>query len=311
MGRPLYGIRWSKAHRQARLEPGIRHLQPPPRCPACDRGSLRLPAEARPLGEYFATWLEHRPRAARTNATYEHRVGRVLDVEIEGRPLAQWPLAELRRPQALALVEHLLSVQGRTASGAAAILRALSAMAEDAVTDELVERNPFKGVRVLANEPRVRKRQRPGARVQLRDDASVCEGGRRPRSDGARLHRCRASPRRGPTTATRGLRRPHTPRLPHCPRRRRRGGDEGRPRRARPWRESGFYRSVWGPAREASGIDIRPHECRHSYISHHLRRAGIDDADLARIAGHRLSTMLARYSHSIGGSFEDVRRAIG
>jgi integrase len=76
------------------------------------------------------------------------------------------------------------------------------------------------------------------------------------------------------------------------------------------WRESGFYRSVWGPAREASGIDIRPHECRHSYITH-LRRAGIDDADLARIAGHRLSTMLTRYSHSVGGSFEDVRRVIG
>jgi integrase len=76
------------------------------------------------------------------------------------------------------------------------------------------------------------------------------------------------------------------------------------------WRESGFYRTVWAPAREASGIQIRPHECRHSYITH-LRRAGVDDADLARIAGHRLSTMLARYSHPLGGSFEHVRAAIG
>jgi integrase len=76
------------------------------------------------------------------------------------------------------------------------------------------------------------------------------------------------------------------------------------------WRESGFYRSVWGPAREASGIDIRPHECRHSYITH-LRRAGVDDADLAEIAGHRVSTMIARYAHPVGGSFEEVRRSIG
>jgi hypothetical protein len=28
----------------------------------------------------------------RTNATYEHRISRVLDVAVEGRPLADWRL---------------------------------------------------------------------------------------------------------------------------------------------------------------------------------------------------------------------------
>ena len=38
--------------------------------------------------------------------------------------------------------------------------------------------------------------------------------------------------------------------------------------RGRLWRERNFYRDVWKPAQEASGLDIRPHECRHSYVTH-------------------------------------------
>lgn len=33
------------------------------------------------------------------------------------------------------------------------------------------------------------------------------------------------------------------------------------------WRERTFYRDVWKPTQEASGIDIRPHECQHSYLA--------------------------------------------
>ncbi len=76
------------------------------------------------------------------------------------------------------------------------------------------------------------------------------------------------------------------------------------------WRGRTFYRDVWKPAQEATGLDIRPHECRHSYVSH-LRFAGVDDADLAEIAGHRVETMLARYTHAIGASFPKVRGVIG
>jgi integrase len=77
----------------------------------------------------------------------------------------------------------------------------------------------------------------------------------------------------------------------------------------RMWRERNFYRDLWRRAQEASGLDIRPHECRHSYVTH-LRAAGVNDADLAKIAGHRVETMLARYTHAVGKSFQAVRDAV-
>lgn len=76
------------------------------------------------------------------------------------------------------------------------------------------------------------------------------------------------------------------------------------------WRERNFYRDVWRPAQKASGLDVRPHECRHSFVTH-LRSAGVNDADLAEIVGHSVGTMLARYTHPAGMSFEAVRVAIG
>jgi integrase len=80
--------------------------------------------------------------------------------------------------------------------------------------------------------------------------------------------------------------------------------------RGRLWRERTFYRDLWKPAQETSGLDIRPHECRHSYVTH-LRAAGVNDADLAEIAGHRVETMLARYTHAIRQSFDNVKGTIG
>lgn len=79
--------------------------------------------------------------------------------------------------------------------------------------------------------------------------------------------------------------------------------------RGRLWRERTFYRDVWKPTQEAAGLDIRPHECRHSYVTH-LRGTGAEDADLAQIVGHRIETMLARYTHPLGNSFETVRTAV-
>jgi hypothetical protein len=37
------------------------------------------------------------------------------------------------------------------------------------------------------------------------------------------------------------------------------------------------------PARVASAIDIRPHDCRQSWVTH-LRAARVDDANLAQVA---------------------------
>ncbi|HVD41086.1 MAG TPA: tyrosine-type recombinase/integrase [Solirubrobacterales bacterium] len=80
--------------------------------------------------------------------------------------------------------------------------------------------------------------------------------------------------------------------------------------RGRLWRERTFYRDLWKPTQEASGLDIRPHECRHSYITH-LRAAGVDDVDLAEVAGHGIKTMISIYAHSLGRRHDPIRRAIG
>ena len=104
------------------------------------------------VGTYLETWTTRHPRPERTGARYEHRISRVLDVELEGRPLADWRLRDLRRRHAIALVDHLLVEQGRTLGGVVTILRSLSAMVEDAITDELAEINPFKAIKLGRNE---------------------------------------------------------------------------------------------------------------------------------------------------------------
>lgn len=101
------------------------------------------------------------------------------------------------------------------------------------------------------------------------------------------------------------------------------------------WHESNFRRDVWIPAlavhlgivREedesqwrfaarcraeikASKRAIRPHDCRHSWITH-LRAVGIDDADLAAVAGHTVETMIGTYTHPLGRSHDRIRKVIG
>ncbi len=76
------------------------------------------------------------------------------------------------------------------------------------------------------------------------------------------------------------------------------------------WRERNFYRDVWVPAQLAIGLDPTPHEFRHSYVTH-LRAAGIDDADLALVAGHTVETMISVYTHALERSHDAIRQAIG
>ena len=76
------------------------------------------------------------------------------------------------------------------------------------------------------------------------------------------------------------------------------------------WWERNFYRDVWQPAREASGLDCTPHDFRHSWVTH-LRAAGIDAADLAEIAGHTVATATARYTHPLRRSDDAVRDVVG
>jgi integrase len=109
------------------------------------------------VGQYAADWTERHPRSARTNYDRDSKLRQVLDVEIEGRRLRDWPFAELRRSHARDLVDHMLRRQRRAAAGASAILRVLSAMAEDAIDDRCATGNPFKGVRLRGGDPRVTK----------------------------------------------------------------------------------------------------------------------------------------------------------
>ena len=110
------------------------------------------------LGGYVSGgWLERHPRSEQTNRWATSKLGAVLDVEVEGRPLREWPLTDLRRKHANALVAHMLTDQGRAVGGVKGVLRALSMLAEDAIDDEYADLNFVKGVKVKANDPRATK----------------------------------------------------------------------------------------------------------------------------------------------------------
>ncbi|MFT3866568.1 MAG: tyrosine-type recombinase/integrase [Solirubrobacterales bacterium] len=247
------------------------------------------------VGDYFNTWTERHPRSERTNATNEHRISRLTDVEVEGIPLKDWPMRELRRCHALVLVDHMLRTEGRATTGAVGILRSLSAMAEDAITDEVCDLNPFKGVRIRANDPRAQKRRRPirvfsfeemhrfakaagryealvrtftdtGLRLgevlplRLEDFDGQTLQVRRTAHEGQILegtktdHGEEDTGRVVPVPATLAwmleaqinLNGPDSELIFTTP-------------RGRMWRERTFYRDVWKPTQEASGLDIRPH----------------------------------------------------
>jgi site-specific recombinase XerD len=76
------------------------------------------------------------------------------------------------------------------------------------------------------------------------------------------------------------------------------------------WILPNFYRDVWTPAQIASGIDMTPHEARHSFVSN-LRKAGIDYADLADVTRHTVQTATKHYTHATHRSYQEIREAIG
>ena len=115
------------------------------------------PRDRTTVGAFAADWTERFPRTERTDRTNNSRLRAVLDVRISERRLADWPFSELKRKHVLELVDHMLRVQGRAVGGVQGHLRTLSAMTEDAYTDEVTDQNPFKGVRVRANDRRAQK----------------------------------------------------------------------------------------------------------------------------------------------------------
>jgi integrase len=328
--------------------------------------------EPQTVGGYFdGGWLDRHPRSERTNRTYSDRINSVLDVSIEGQPLREWLFDELRRRHVHLLLDHLLKEQGRSAHGARGVLRACSTMAEDAIGDDAAENNPFMGVRLRGNDPRIRK---PPRRVhvwsfeQMREFAAAGRADVRARTPRPPDPRSKGAYETGPrffssydyealllTPALTGLRlgeflalrrssfadglltfeysahegllvasskqKNHERSVPVPPSLAdllvsllSEPGEADDPLFRTPagrmWRERNFYRDVWTPAKIASGMDPTPHELRHSYITH-LRAAGIDDADLAKVAGHRIETMISVYTHPLERSHEAIRAAIG
>ena len=305
-----------------------------------------IPDDQRTLRDYFSDWTDRYPRSERTNATNHHRIGRIIDVEVEGLALGSWPIDELRRRHTVVLVDHMLRVQGRATTGAAAILRSLSAMAEDAITDEVMDVNPFKGIRIRASDPRAIKARRPVRVFDFEEMHRFARSAGRYETmvrvftdTGLRLGEVlplEVGDFNGDTLAVRrtahegvvleGTKTDHgepeggrvvpvPPTLASMLQAEL--ADPDRPDgllfttpRGRMWRERTFYRDLWHPTQRASGIDIRPHECRHSYVSL-MRRSDVEDAELARIVGHQVQTMLARYTHPLSNGFSIVRAAIG
>lgn len=317
------------------------------------------PAEPGTVGGYFEGWTRRHPRSERTNDTNEHRISRVLDIELDGKLLRSWEFDELRRRHVNDLVDHMLREQGRAVQGVRNILSALSVMCEDAVTDEVAGDNPFKGLRLRRNDSRARKASRAvrvwsfeqmrafavGGRPEVRSatrkphskrcypahdfEALLLTPGltglrlgevlalRRDDFDGETV-RVRFTAHEGEVTGTTDQKKhdrvvPVPPSLAALIR--------SGPNRidtdllfstptGKLWRERNFYRDVWDPARKATGLDPTPHEFRHSYVSH-LRAAGVDDADLARVAGHNVETMISRYTHALERSHERIRAVIG
>lgn len=325
------------------------------------------------VGGYAATWFDNHPRSPVTDRTNRGRLRAILGVEVEGKALRDWPYALLRRRHVSALVTHMLVEEKRAVLGVRGILQTLSAMTEDALTDEIAVGNPFKGVKVRVNDPRIRKQAKP-KRVweweQMHTFAAACgvmaerKGVFGPSGEQSREYRANVGEamarilsdgglRIGELLAVRrqdlhldrgvlevrqtltefgieaGTKRdklmgitdpveqgrvvPLTPELCEIL--------KAMPKRIDSlllfpaplgglWWYGQFLKDVWAPAQARCGLDPTPHEFRHSVVSH-MRAAGVNDEDLAKIMGHSVSTMIRGYSHSLGRSNDVFRKAVG
>lgn len=302
------------------------------------------PRGAPALRDYAEGWLEREPRSERTNKTNRTRLNGCLDVEIEGRKLGDYQLHQVRRKHGKVLLDHLLRVDGRAQLGARNILSTLSGVMQAAVEDELIEVNPIRGIKVRANDPRIRKPPREPkvwSMEQMHEFAAAAPTAQgkamiRVLSDcGLRLGemlaleriahtqggvlRVKGTAHNGVVTTQDGETKLHDRVVPLPASTagfilRSLNGSRSRwlfPNgRNRPHCEGNFRRDVWALCREATGLNIVPHDMRHSWCSH-MAAAGVDPADLAAVAGHRLETMMQYYVHSLDQSNDKIRSVIG
>jgi integrase len=298
------------------------------------------------VGDYLETWLDHHPRPERTAESYLSKARSVMDVPVRGVPFRDLELDGLRRSHVLTVLDHMLRVQGRAARGASSVLAVLSAMAEDAIGDDVAGANPFKGVAVRRTDPRVRKAPRAIRRLDWSEMHRIAalSGPHEPMlrvlSDcglrlGEMLGLTRADWRRdvlvveqvawngrlvrgtktthGSSSAELGRVVPVPPALQEMLRAMPKRIDSPMlfpSPRGGVWHAQNFRRRVWDPAVALAGVACTPHDFRHSWVSN-LRAAGVDPADLADAAGHTVLTATAHYTHGVGASFETIRGAVG
>ncbi|MGH8301368.1 MAG: tyrosine-type recombinase/integrase [Steroidobacteraceae bacterium] len=125
------------------------------------------PTSAPLVVEFFEDWLVRFPRHPRTQATNAERIRRYILPHLphKGRiPIDQIRRASLRNVQTQLLGKGLAK---ETIDGA---FSSLSAMLRDAVDDELIEANPAHGIRVRANDPRLKPAKDPRARRAIPPD---------------------------------------------------------------------------------------------------------------------------------------------
>lgn len=376
-GKTVWKARWTDRNGKRRLGwkpdiPGTYELRKDAQeaIEACYEREEQGPLRPETVGGYFAVWQQLHPRAKVTDKTNRSRVGRMLDVKLERAPLRDWPFDQLRRRHANILVDYMLREEGRAQTGVKGVLAALSAMAEDAIEDEVILANPFRGVRLRKTDPRIQKHSRKITTYswqEMRDFAKAAgevsgkgdllndwrriyaEPMIRTLSDcgvriGELLVLChRDVDFKEATMEVRwstvlgdimhGTKHDHGEQnagrvVPVPPDLLRmmselpmtlsgfvwRGDQRGRLLFPSPkgvmFSYPTFYKQVWEPTREATGMTIRPHEMRHSWVSL-MRAAGINPADLAAVAGHSETTATRRYTHALGRSDEAIRRVVG
>lgn len=318
------------------------------------------------LAEYGELWPDRHPRPERTADSHATRLRAALKIPAEGRPLGEWPYRELKRRHMVSAVDHMLRREGRAVKGAVGIRNTLSAMTEDAITDEVADVNFAKGFPIRANDPRVKKPAKK-ARIwtfdQLKEFAAAGRAEIRrvtpkPRSkDGETryysavnyeavlitLALCNfrigevfallrsemdleqamfyptGNAYKGVITRGDTAEKKHEGEVPIPP-------SVASPLSELPpridtkllfptpkgtvWHDSTFRRDVWKPAQIASELPIKPHECRHSYVTH-LRAAGVDPADLAAVTRHDIDTATRHYTQPLGRSMDLIREIIG
>lgn len=305
---------------------------------------LERPGAPETLRDYFATWQQRWPRTPRTDETNRGRIKAVIEVKIEGVVLGDWIYRDLKRRHVVDLVTHMLTVQKRTHTGVQNHLRVLSAMTENAITDEIAEPpNAFKGLRIRGSDPRIQKaRPEPILLTMEEMHAFAAAAGRyepmvRVLADcGPRIGELFALRRTGLDLKEGWLHvngtvwngqivgssheKQHDRRVPIPP-------GCAALLRAMPtridsewlfpatrgglWWVNNFYRTVWRPAKEATGIECSPQDFRSSWESHLWADPEVDNADILDYAGHGWSAASQHYIRSLGRSADAARRAIG